>query len=197
MDPDQLRFEYFRLGTSYYISGRFAHYAHALPVSGNLLHHAIEMFLKGCLVRFGVTEKERLDLRHNLVEIWGRFRTHASNPALDAFNDALTTLNAFEELRYPENAARAMEKSGKKGGMTIVVGPGPHEPATRADGKEVALYSADTEKVDALVIELFKAGSCNPLAFLPLGQIGKDYLALHNSHAMSWGLPSAKEPVGT
>ncbi len=46
MDLDSLRFEYFRLGMSYFISGRFAQNANLLPVTGNLFHHAIEMFLK-------------------------------------------------------------------------------------------------------------------------------------------------------
>ena len=196
MDPDLVRFEYFRLGTSYYVSGRFAHYADAVPVAGNLLHHAIEMFLKGCLVRAGVTEEERFKLKHKLVRLWREFRNHAPDPPLDTFNDAIADLDRFEELRYPEVAAREHAKSGKKGGVLIGVGPGPHAPAIRADGKKVALYSADTDKIDALVIALFKAGSCNPRAFLPLGQIGENFLALHNAHAEPWGLRTLAQLPG-
>ena len=50
MDPDSVRFEYFRLGTSYYVSGRFAHYANEVPVAGTFFTTAVEMLLKGCLV---------------------------------------------------------------------------------------------------------------------------------------------------
>ena len=38
------------LGTQYYIAGRQAAMARLIPVYGNLLHHAVEMFLKGALV---------------------------------------------------------------------------------------------------------------------------------------------------
>jgi hypothetical protein len=196
MDPNSVRIEYFRLGTSYYVSGRFAHYANEVPVAGNLFHHAVEMLLKGCLVRAKATEQERVDLGHALGRIWGEFRKHAADPALDAFKETIVALDAFEELRYPENAARAHAKTGKKGGVSIAVGPGPHAPAIRADGKKVALYSADTDKIDALVVALFKAGSCNPPAFLPLGQIGQNFLALHNAHAEPWGLRTLAQLPG-
>jgi hypothetical protein len=196
MDPDSVRFEYFRLGTSYYVSGRFAHYANEVPVVGNLFHHAVEMLLKGCLVKAGATEKERVDLGHALGRIWRVFRQHVPDPALDEFKDTITDLDKFEDLRYPEVAAREHAKSGKKGGVSMVVGPGPHAPAIRADGKKVALYSADTDKIDALVIALFKAGSCNPPAFLPLGPIGQNFLALHNAHAEPWGLRTLAQLPG-
>ncbi len=196
MDPVSMRLEYFRLGTSYYVSGRFAHYANEVPVAGNLFHHAVEMLLKGCLVKAGVTEKERRALSHDLGQSWLTFRNHVPDPQLDAFSDTIVALDAFEDLRYPEVAAREHAKSGKKGGVLIGVGPGPHAPAIRADGKKVALYSADTDKIDALVIALFKAGSCNPRAFLPLGQIGENFLALHNAHAEPWGLRTLAQLPG-
>ena len=39
--------QYFRFGTQYYVAGRYAALVWLIPVAGNLLHHAIEMYLKG------------------------------------------------------------------------------------------------------------------------------------------------------
>jgi hypothetical protein len=38
-------------GADYYISGRYAVFAQLSPVCANLLHHAIEMFMKAALDR--------------------------------------------------------------------------------------------------------------------------------------------------
>jgi hypothetical protein len=40
---------FFSAGSQYYIAGRFGVFAGLNPVVGNLLHHAIEMDLKGAL----------------------------------------------------------------------------------------------------------------------------------------------------
>jgi hypothetical protein len=41
--------EFIATGTQYYVAGRYAVIAGLMPVAGNLLHHAIEMCLKGAL----------------------------------------------------------------------------------------------------------------------------------------------------
>ena len=43
------RSEFFSAGTQYYVAGRYAVIVGLIPVAGNLLHHAVEMFLKGGL----------------------------------------------------------------------------------------------------------------------------------------------------
>ena len=40
---------FFSSATQYYVSGRYAVFAGLTPVVGNLLHHAVEMYLKGAL----------------------------------------------------------------------------------------------------------------------------------------------------
>jgi hypothetical protein len=47
----------FLLGSQYYIAGRFLTLAQTIPVAGNLLHHAIEMCLKGALTQSHTLEK--------------------------------------------------------------------------------------------------------------------------------------------
>ncbi len=64
MSESQLEF-FFSAGTQYYVSGRFAVFAGLPTVSGNLLHRAVEMFLRG-----GLSTKKSLvrlkALSHNL-----------------------------------------------------------------------------------------------------------------------------------
>src|SRR5262245_52228023 len=49
-ENDQYRFWFYQLASQYYVVGRFAARAGLNPSCGNLLHHAVEMFLKGALV---------------------------------------------------------------------------------------------------------------------------------------------------
>ena len=49
-DKDRLQTEYFRTALHYYILGRYATTAKLLPIPGNLVHHAIEFFLKVALI---------------------------------------------------------------------------------------------------------------------------------------------------
>jgi len=50
-NEEDLRGRYFDAATHYYVAARFAYFARAIPTAGNLFHHAIEMYLKGCLVQ--------------------------------------------------------------------------------------------------------------------------------------------------
>ena len=45
--------EFFATAGQYYVVGRFAAFAGLIPITGNLLHHAVEMFLKGGLSKNG------------------------------------------------------------------------------------------------------------------------------------------------
>lgn len=46
-DADMVRMNFFGFGFQYYLAGRYAVAAQLLPVAANLLHHAIEMLLRG------------------------------------------------------------------------------------------------------------------------------------------------------
>jgi hypothetical protein len=50
-DKEDLRYRYFSTAIDYYVAGRSAYFAHAIPTAGNILHHAVEMYLTGYLVR--------------------------------------------------------------------------------------------------------------------------------------------------
>ena len=57
VDGDMVRINFYRFGFQYYVAGRFAVIAQFSPVAANLLHHAIEMLLKGELAY--LDEKQR------------------------------------------------------------------------------------------------------------------------------------------
>ena len=100
---------FFSNGRDYYIAGRYAAHAGLNPVVGNILHHAIEHFLKGALSKTKALS-ELKSLGHNLVKIWNAFKAQANDPTLARFDDVISTLSEFEELRYPDSSmARGMQ----------------------------------------------------------------------------------------
>ena len=94
---------FFDHGFSYYVCGRFAMANFLMPVAANNLHHAIEMFLKGYLIRRHGLDDEILRKRfgHRLDALWAEFRTRHQEPIYDRFTQTIAELNKFEELRYP------------------------------------------------------------------------------------------------
>ena len=95
-------FEFARLATQYYASGRFAALSHCVPVAGNLLHHALEMFLKCALVKT-LSLKELKRIGHNLSTLWYRFAQTYPDPALSSLDASVAELERFERLRYPDS----------------------------------------------------------------------------------------------
>jgi hypothetical protein len=88
--------------TQYYVAGRSAARAGLVPVYGNLLHHAVELYLKTALAGV-VTPKEMKDnFGHDLEKLWARFKAKEAAPALDRFDATIRALHEFEELRYPD-----------------------------------------------------------------------------------------------
>jgi hypothetical protein len=88
--------------TQYYVAGRMAARAGFLPVYGNLLHHAVEMYLKAALVGVVSLEKLKKKYIHNLEKLWRRFKAKEADAALDGFDATIHDLHKFEELRYPD-----------------------------------------------------------------------------------------------
>jgi hypothetical protein len=69
--------------TQYYVTVRFAAFAWFIPVTGNLFHHAIEMYLKGHLSATMTDKELRDNLGHDLTKIWRRFKQSLSDTMLD------------------------------------------------------------------------------------------------------------------
>jgi len=154
-----------RYGIQYYVAGRFSAASGHSPISANLLHHAVELFLKACLAhddsagRIREYADSKKGYRHNLPRLWEEFKKRKPSSALTEFDRIVEELHKFEEIRYPERLIDA--------GVTIIVDifaaaseghPAPEDDPTR--------YVLKLDEVDALMGLLFEATHCNPELFL-------------------------------
>jgi hypothetical protein len=98
---DREKEAFFDLGFKYYVTARFSAFAYFAPVSGNLFHHAIEMFLKGYLAP-GKSLAQLKQAGHKLASLWVSFKQEARDPALDRFDQTVSDLDQFESIRYPD-----------------------------------------------------------------------------------------------
>lgn len=148
---------WFDLATQYYVVARFSAFAGLLPVYGNLFHHAVEMYLKGCLSS-KLTLSELKGLNHNLWKIWQRFKQEVADATLSRFDDAIRELHKFENLRYPDKIiSQGMQVAFgiKKGDFSFASSPKGQPPR----------YGITVEEIDSLVEALFEKASVNPKAF--------------------------------
>ena len=95
--------QYLEIAIQYYIAGRSATFAFSMPVAGNLFHHAVEMLLKWLLIKNSYTADQfKNKFRHDLNKLWIEVKSILKDPALDKFDELISGLNKFEDLRYPE-----------------------------------------------------------------------------------------------
>lgn len=166
---------FFSSATQYYVSGRYAVFAGLTPVVGNLLHHAVEMYLKGTLSKT-MTLDQLKKLSHNLPKVWECFKSQVADPSLDTFDALILSLHPFEELRYPNSIL----SSGMRATISVsrVSGTSTGSPA-RPEPK----YELYLEEVDALVDKIFATASVNPRFFLDgLNTRAREYLKEANVH---------------
>lgn len=145
----------FGLGLQYLATGRFAAAACFMPVSGNLLHHAVEMLLKGSLAKLiGVSQLPRGRNGHDLNALWKLYRQHYPDPILDRYSPLVADLHRFEYIRYPENLIA-------EGGFLAIGFPNTARSEQLGDNK-LPQYQLTVAEVDALAKEIFIRGSVNP-----------------------------------
>jgi hypothetical protein len=97
IDIDMLRIRFIEYGLQYYAAGRCAVATALNPVAANIIHHAVEMFLKAALCAH-TTEDERRKLGHDLPKIWQRFKSqYDSKGTLAHFDDCVQGLHEYED----------------------------------------------------------------------------------------------------
>ena len=99
----------------YYISGRYAHLCHFIPVCGLLYHHAFEMLLKSAVInsRNDLSETEissllKNEYRHDLQKLWVAYKAMHPGRGLHNFDRTIERLQGFEDIRYPDLEANRM-----------------------------------------------------------------------------------------
>ncbi len=166
--------------TQYYVAGRFAARARLAPIYGNLLHHAVEMFLKFALAGVVSPQEMRNKYVHDIEKLWRRFKTKEADPALDRFDATIHALHKFEDLRYPDKIPHAAIL------LSITWKP---SHAVQASGTTLRTpkYEVFISDVDRLVIEIMKRVPLDPRFFTDMvGRDGRGALRYQNPHAARW-----------
>jgi len=178
----QFKFPYADLATQYYVAGRLSPRAALAPVYGNLLHHAVEMYLKAALV--GTVPVDELKARrysHDLPALWQAFKNKFGDPALSRFDSTFQALQPFEAIRYPDSIVAS--------GMVVSIAWTPNHATTiTASGKIPPKYEVIIAEVDDVIIEVLQRIPLNPKflgnkIFFPAA---REALAYQNPQATKW-----------
>jgi hypothetical protein len=172
---------FFRLGLQYLVAGRFSAYARLSPVGGTLLHHALEMLLKGYLSS-SLTLCELKKARHRLPKLWNRFKTEVKDSSLNQYDRVVGELHRFKEIRYPDEI---VSLPGMFVGYTFVKGKGKQQrvkawPRKRKSGKREFVYTLSVGEIDELAKIIFQRAGINLKGIEPLSEDAKLYLTRWN-----------------
>ena len=154
MPIERLASNFFNLATQYYVSARAATHAGLLPVPGNLFHHAIELFLKGDLCNSISADDLKKKLGHHLPLLWDAFTSRHPAEDFSAFAPCIAALDAFEDIRYPDEIVAK--------GMYSTISIGPFTPHIETPGVPPPGYHIVVQDLDAFIGLIFRKGAVNP-----------------------------------
>lgn len=169
----------FDYGLQYYGMARFGLAAHFMPVASTVLHHAVEMFLQGCLALQDapaqIREYYETYYSHRLPKLWSELTPRYPNAGLAEFDDSIVSLEKFREIRFPENLVQF-------GGM-MQVGFGEVSLQSPPSDRDFGL---DARPLDKLVVKLFELADFNPACFSwrLKHTHAEPYYVLHNEHPL-------------
>lgn len=170
-----LRELYFGAATQYYIVGRYAVFSGLNPVAGNLLHHAVEMALKGHLASKLSASDLKNVYKHSLCMLWRTFKESLPTADLSKYDAVIARLDQFETIRYPEHIV--------KHGMCVLQDVTQRRSQSKMKlPQPVPRYDLCLQDVDALFEAIFVSSSVNPKFFFTrLGAIARKYLVENNT----------------
>mgnify|MGYP001603489623 CR=1 FL=1 len=170
-----LRELYFGAATQYYIVGRYAVFSGLNPVAGNLLHHAVEMALKGHLAsKLSATDLKN-DYKHSLCKLWRTFKKSLPTAVLSKHDAVIAQLDQFETIRYPEHIV--------KHGMCVLQDVTQRRSQSKTKlPQPVPRYDLCLKDVDTLLEAIFASSSVNTKFFvMGLNTIARKYLVENNT----------------
>jgi hypothetical protein len=124
-----------------------------MPVGSTMYHHAIEMILKGFLVK-NHTSSRLKKIGHNLLYLWEMYKSEVNNARLARFDKTITELDKVESLRYPDEMV--------KQGYILNWGLGSLEPAKIPDSNVVPQYFINVSDLDSIAFDIFTTCNINP-----------------------------------
>jgi hypothetical protein len=143
----------------YYMTGRFAFF-NKLDIAPNLVRLAIELMVKFTLVQdlprqqqSDATEQLRRKYGHRLNALWGQYKQHVSPVDVSRFDQAITELAKWEDVRYGEfpEADASIAKSFAMERMQV----------NSSKGREVRSFGM--REIDDLFSVMLATARINPL----------------------------------
>lgn len=141
-------------GLQYFISGRFSFFC-GFSVTGNLLHHAVEMFLKMAMAKYFSDNQFKNVFRHNLKRLWKEFKNKNKHVDLKKYDQAVKDLNKWENIRYPTTEYKLLLQ-----GLSRSTAP-----KKNRRGPTPNCYVVWLNEVDELVRTIFDISSISPKRF--------------------------------
>jgi hypothetical protein len=183
IDVDTLRERFIEYGLQYYVAGRSAVASGLNPVAANILHHAVEMFLKAGLCAHTTEDDRRYELKHDLPKIWQAFRTqYDPEGKLARFDECVKGLHRYEDIRYPEGMMKlsVVAMRTQFGGAPLVTGD-----STMLKGTTPKDFRLNMNEIDTLVRAICDAAGITIMGHLiaTYREPGKTYLKKENAEA--------------
>jgi hypothetical protein len=173
---------FYKIALEYYVSGRAALLCRNTLITGNLLHHAVEMLLKGHVSKTIPLEdlKNPNKFGHKLPKLWTAFKGQFLTEDLTEFDTMLDELEKFERIRYPDEILAD--------GACIGLGFGRGKPVTNMiPARTEPVYQMGIGDVDAFFARLFPLCGLNPKAYLSfLTSQGRQVLTEGNAESKDW-----------
>ena len=165
-----------RSGCEYYAMARFAMHAQRSYVCGNLFHHAVELLLKGGLVKSGKSLAELTRMRHNLKKLWRAYKADHSGAGLERHDKTINRLDKYEDIRYPNPTLHSI-------GVSLAWSGDPPEVKTSGGLRSPKQYPVIVSDIDDLVADVIRTSSWNPGVFMGTNGAALDAIRRHNNQA--------------
>jgi hypothetical protein len=152
---EKLSSVFLELGCQYYAIGRYCASVFFMPVCATMFHHAIEMLIKGYLVRVH-SLGELKNVGHKLERLWSMYKSLSGDESLSRFDNSILDLDRVELLRYPN----AMVDEG----FILHVKLGVPAPMQLPGLDNQPQYFVNVSDLDDIALSIFGACKVNPKA---------------------------------
>jgi hypothetical protein len=170
--------EFLDFGFQYYVAARCGVRANLSPVTGNLFHHAVEMFLKARISQSMSSDDMKKKFGHGLKLLWQAFKAEFPSVNLGRFDALVDALDRFESIRYPD------EIVAKGAQLVIALDRNAATSTRQLSGTPVPRYEIVLADLDELIAEVLRVSSRNPAFFTNgLNQYAREAMKYENPGA--------------
>lgn len=107
-----------------------------------MFHHAVEMLLKGYLVK-NYSPNKLKNIGHNLIKLWDNYKSLSNNKDLSQLDETIFNLDKVELLRYPDKIVDE--------GFMIHVKLGKPMPVTTTNVNNPPEYFVNIDDIDKII----------------------------------------------